>query len=340
MINFSGMLDPLARMRQVYSPSPDTMPDMDALGGIVPEAMGPEIVNPKDQVEAAQPKATSHTMQDQLLALLNNAPVRQKPGAFRKIAGALEAIHSSDPDRVERTLYEPYYRQMQDYNANFERAFKGAQLERQMSALDWQNYFREQANTTKNREITRKEDQTNTRLDQGQQKIDNAKELADKRAEIQEEALKGITQIYSDETEKDYAVRKNGTIDLLPQNLFTNYDRQKMIESGHMQQIQARGNIQKAIVDAQQAGATARNNASIAGANARNAASNASSERRATLRGPSARAAASGMKEGEKKQLKINLANEFLRNNSWAKDYLSIDDKGNVVIKEPRNMSA
>lgn len=68
-----------------------------------------------------------HKYDDILGDMLNNMPTRNKPGLLRKIAAGVAAF--SGPEYADRALYNPYYRQLEDWETKFKPTLEAAKLE-------------------------------------------------------------------------------------------------------------------------------------------------------------------------------------------------------------------
>jgi hypothetical protein len=71
-------------------------------------------------------------MQDRLSELMGQIPERNDPSTMRKIFAAISGMGAEDPlGAAERFAYAPYYREMEDFQKQFEPISRAADLERQ-----------------------------------------------------------------------------------------------------------------------------------------------------------------------------------------------------------------
>lgn len=110
------------------NPEPAVIPGGGIPGRTTGTFTGEPIINEQAMMGELYKPETRAT--DQLYSLLGNIPTRNKPGMLRKIAASLAAFSPNAPEMQEKILYEPYHRQMQDFEARFKPTLDVAQQER------------------------------------------------------------------------------------------------------------------------------------------------------------------------------------------------------------------
>lgn len=142
-----------------------------------------------------------HQNIDRLNQMIDQMPVRNKPGMLRKIFGGIAQGLGGGPEGRDEILYRPYYNQLADWQQRLKPVEASANIERQNNAneragvtsminseLGIRRINRQmEADKVRAAQGDRRLDQTDTRIGQSERRIDQA----DRRIDIAAEVAKG-----------------------------------------------------------------------------------------------------------------------------------------------------
>jgi len=174
-----------------------------------------------------------------LMDLITNMPQREEPGIGRKVLASIAGL-TGDPNRVENMLYQPYLRELEDWNARVGPSIQAANFERQGNVnermLANQIVSQEQRDRTLERQIGRDktlEKQGQARIDQSEKRI----KQADTRLEIAEATAKGGTIDWG----SNQIVYKDGTVKKIDADLFTAQEKEALKQKYALERIETQG---------------------------------------------------------------------------------------------------